>query len=38
MMFGLNMLKKVLIYPQVFDDHPKSEFIAIYTQKVKIVG
>lgn len=38
MMFGLNMIKKALAYPEIFDDHPKSEFIEIYRQKVKIVG
>jgi hypothetical protein len=30
-MLGLNMLKKVLAYPEVFDDIPKAEFISIYT-------
>lgn len=38
LMFGLNMIKKALAYPEVFEDHPKAEFIAIYTQKAKLAG
>jgi hypothetical protein len=37
-MFGLNMIKKVLAYPEIFEDHPRSEFIAIYAHRVKLVG
>lgn len=35
---GLSMLRKVLAYPEIFDDIPKAEFVSIYTEKVKIVG
>lgn len=38
MNFGLNMIKKVLAYPEVLDDYPKEEFISLYIQKVKLVG
>ena len=38
MMFGLNMLKKALAYVEIFEEHPKSEFVEIYKQKVKVAG
>ena len=38
MMFGLNAIKKVLMYPEIFNDHPVEEFIKIYTEKSSIVG
>lgn len=38
MMFGLNALKKVLMYPEIFNDHPLEEFIQIYKEKRSIVG
>lgn len=38
MAFGLNMIKKALVYPEIFEDHPKSQFIAIYQAKVNIIG
>lgn len=37
MMFGLNMIKKVLVYPEIFEEHPKAEFVAIYTHKSRMV-
>ena len=36
--FGLNALKKVLMYPEIFNDHPKEEFIKIYREKKNVIG
>jgi hypothetical protein len=30
LVFGLNMIKKALAYPEIFEEIPKSEFIAVY--------
>ena len=38
MMFGLNMIKKALVYPEIFDSHPRASFISLYKEKVGIVG
>jgi hypothetical protein len=32
------MVKKLLAYPEVFEEIPKLEFMKIYTAKVGLVG
>jgi hypothetical protein len=32
------MVKKLLVYPEIFEDIPKVEFMKIYSAKVGLVG